>query len=249
MKIKGLILLGCLGTLSFAVQSNQLDANMKAQNAEIKQAKASQGNVDKLYEQKVDALQDYRITKAEIDQLNVYNRQLRAIIKDQEEQVVSLENQIKEIEVTQQGIMPLMERMLATLDQFVSLDVPFLIQERQERIANLRVLLLSSDVTISEKFRRVLEAFQIEIEYGRTIEAYRGSDQNGNVVDFLRLGRVALYSVALDESEAMAWDKNNKQWLSLDSGYIPSLNKGIRIARKQSAPALLDLNLPGLGRL
>ena len=66
MKIKGLILLGCLGTLSFAVQSNQLDANMKAQNAEIKQAKASQGSVDKLYEQKVDALQDYRITKVDV---------------------------------------------------------------------------------------------------------------------------------------------------------------------------------------
>lgn len=249
MKFNALILLGCIGALSFSVQSNQLDANMKAQNAEIKQAKASQQKVDKFYEQKVDALQDYRITRAEIDQLNVYNRQLRAIIKDQDKQIGSLEDQIKEIEVTQQGIMPLMERMLATLDQFISLDVPFLLDERQERVANLRVLLLSSDVTISEKFRRVLEAFQIEIEYGRTIEAYRGSDKKGTVVDFLRLGRVALYSVALDESEAMVWDKNSNQWLILDSGYIPSLNKGIRIARKQSAPALLDLNLPGLGSL
>lgn len=249
MKPRDLILLGCLGILSFGAQSNQLDDNMAAQSNEIKQAKASQKKVDKLYEQKVDALQDYRITKAEIDQLNVYNRQLRAIIKDQEEQIDSLGKQIKEIEITQQGIMPLMERMLSTLDQFISLDVPFLMTERQERIANLRVLLLSSDVTISEKFRRVLEAFQIEIEYGRTIESYRSSDSDGNVVDFLRLGRVALYSVALDESSAAVWDKNGNEWVNLSSSYIPSLNKGIRIARKQSAPALLDLNLPGLGSL
>lgn len=249
MNTKGLILIGCLGALSFSLHANQLDAAISAQGKEIGQAKASQQKVDALYEKKVDALQDYRITSAEIDQLNVYNRQLTAIIGDQESQIGSLKNQIKEIEVTQQGIMPLMERMLATLDQFISLDVPFLMQERQDRIANLRVLLLSSDVTISEKFRRVLEAFQIEIEYGRTIEAYRGTNEEGVVVDFLRLGRVALYAVALDESGAMVWDKNNSRWLDLDSSYIPSLDKGIRIARKQSAPALLDLNLPGLGSL
>jgi len=249
MKLSKLLLLGSLGVVSLSLQANELDKNIDLQKEEINQASSSQKKIDKIYEQKVRTLQDYRLTKSEIDQLNVYNRQLRAIIKDQEAQIVSLEQQIKDIEVTQQGIMPLMERMLSTLDQFVSLDVPFLLEEREERVANLRVLLLSSDVTISEKFRRVLEAFQIEIEYGRTIEAYRAQDADGNMVDFLRLGRVSLYSLGLDGGLAKAWDKKNGQWIALDSGYTASLKKGIQIARKQSAPALLDLNVPGLGAL
>lgn len=249
MKLSKLLLLGSIGSAAITLQANELTNNIDLQKAEIAQASASQNKIDEIYEKKVRTLQDYRLTKSEIDQLNVYNRQLRAIIKDQEAQKISLEQQIKDIEVTQQGIMPLMERMLTTLDQFISLDVPFLLQEREERVANLRVLLLSSDVTISEKFRRVLEAFQIEIEYGRTIEAYRAQDSDGNMVDFLRLGRVSLYSLGLDGDLAKAWDKKNAQWIQLDSSYTASLKKGIQIARKQSAPALLDLNVPGLGAL
>lgn len=238
-------LLSMSGFLSLAT-ANELEANLSAQQGELDQAKGSQLKIDKLYEQKLEVIQDTREAKAEIEQLTVYNRQLTSIIRDQVEQMASLEEQIQNIEVTQQGIMPLMERMLSTLDQFISLDTPFLLEERQERVANLRGLLLSSKVTISEKFRRVLEAFQIEIEYGRTIEAYRGKDAQGNVVDFLRVGRVGLYALDLDESKVRIWNRSAAVWEELEDRYTSAIEKGIKIARKQSAPSLLDLKLPGL---
>ena len=101
-----------------------------------------------------------------------------------------------------------------------------------------------ADVTNAEKYRRILEAFQIENEYGRTIEAYRGSlDRGGESlpVDFLRVGRVALVYQTLDASELGAWDQAAGQWQPLDRSYRGALRKGLRIARKQAAPDLLRL--------
>ncbi len=226
-----------------------LETNENAARRNLEAANESQKKVDSAYEKRREDLQQFRVTQTEIDQLSVYNKQLQEIIGNQNTQLLSLQNQIKEIEVTQQGIMPLMERMLNGLQQFVQLDTPFLIKEREERVANLRALLLSANITVSEKFRRVLEAFQIEVEYGRTIEAYRAENSNKNMVDFLRVGRVALYYLPLSGSQAHVWSKKNLQWVLLDSQYDRAILKGIRIARKQSAPSLLNLQLPGLGAI
>ena len=226
--------------------SNELDQSVSGVANNQQSAKASQNKIDALYERKREALQEMRVTQSEIDQLNVYNRQLREIIANQDAQITSLNKQINDIESTQQGIMPLMERMLNGLEAFVSLDIPFLLEEREQRIATLRTLLLASDITVSEKFRRVLEAYQIEIEYGRTIEAYRAENETGETVDVLRIGRSALMSVSLDGDRAQAWDNKNKAWTDLDSDYTRAISKGVSIARKQAAPTLLGLPLQSL---
>ena len=237
---------------AFSMQSSAetlLEINENAARENLKAANKSQNKIDTAYEKRREDLQKYRVTQTEIDQLSVYNKQLQEIIGSQNIQLLSLKKQIKDIEVTQQGIMPLMERMLNGLQQFVQLDTPFLIKEREERVANLRVLLLSANITVSEKFRRVLEAFQIEVEYGRTIEAYRAENSSKQMVDFLRVGRVALYYLPLNGSQAHVWSKQSQRWVLLDSQFDRAILKGIRIARKQSAPSLLNLQLPGLGAI
>lgn len=249
MNIKSLKILALVGVISASVDvsANLLDEAVTEEKNGLVASKKSQSKIDVIYAKKSDAIQDIRITKAEISQLQVYNNQLKAIISDQDKQKISFEKQLKDIEVTQRGIMPLMERMLTMLDQFIELDMPFLLEERRLRVATLRTLLLSSDVTISEKFRRVMESYQIELEYGRTIEAYRAKDESGRIVDYLRLGRVGLFYIGLNSADAFAWSQQQGDWLELDNNYKASINKGIQIARKQSAPALLDLQLPSLG--
>jgi hypothetical protein len=244
-----IVLTTLLSASSLFSYADVLKSTLAEESANLSSAKVSQQKIDGIYQKKSEAIQELRLTKSEIDQLNIYNRQLMAIIADQDKQKLSFEKQLKDVEVTQRGIMPLMERMLTMLDQFIELDLPFLLEERQERVAILRGLLLSSEVTISEKFRRVLEAYQIELEYGRTIEAYRAKDPEGKIVDYLRLGRVALYFVGLNSSDSFAWSQQNKNWVELEGSYQAALNKGIQIARQQSAPSLLELQMPSLGEV
>jgi hypothetical protein len=102
-------------------------------------------------------------------------------------------------------------------------------------------------VTGAEKYRQIMEAYQIETEFGRTIEAYRGTiDLEGRetTVDFLRFGRIALVYQSLDETESGAWNQMTRSWMPLDTDYRSSIRNGLRIARKQSAPDLIRLPLP-----
>jgi hypothetical protein len=103
-----------------------------------------------------------------------------------------------------------------------------------------------ADVTESEKYRNIMEAYQIENEYGRTIEAYRSTlaqDDKEVTVDFLRVGRIALIYQTLDESEAGVWNQQTRSWEPLDRSFRSAIRDGLRIARKQSAPDLIRLPL------
>lgn len=92
-----------------------------------------------------------------------------------------------------------------------------------------------------------MEAYQVEADYGRTIEAYRGDlkdkDQT-RAVDLLRVGRLGLYYLTLDRREAGAWDRKTKAWHILPGEYRHAIEQGLRTARKQATPDLLKLPVP-----
>jgi lipopolysaccharide biosynthesis regulator YciM len=133
-----------------------------------------------------------------------------------------------------------MERMANSLEQFVSLDAPFSLDERYKRINQVRNTLSDPKVTASEQVRQVLEAYNIEREYGRTIETYEDAIVLGGeekVVNILRIGRLALMYQLKDQSEAGVWDAEAGEWVEV-SGYRLPVRDGIRMANK-TAP--LDL--------
>jgi hypothetical protein len=172
---------------------------------------------------------------------------MRELITSQEAELTSLQSQLDQIEVVGRSVMPLMLKMIDAYESLVKLDLPFLLDERKERVAELRKLMRRSDVTSAEKYRRIMEAYQIENEYGRTIEAYRSTlDLAGReaTVDFLRFGRIALVYQTPDGTEAGVWNHETKSWEPLDPRYRGAIRDGLRIARKQSAPDLIRLPLP-----
>lgn len=226
-----------LGLCSLTVHSNEPTSAIKVDNAVAKTASLSGNQVSDLFDQ-------YRAATRQAEVLKIYNQHIKEQIKSQSEEKLSLEKQLKDIEVTQQEVLPLILRMLDSLDKFVQMDLPFLPEERQQRVKNLREMVVKMDISNAEKFRRIMEAFQIENEYGKTIEAYKANIQLAGVntaVDFLRLGRVALYYQRLDGSEAGFWDKEKKQWEILPSDFSSAIRQGLRIARKETAPDLLTL--------
>lgn len=220
-----------------------INTDMATNNAGIQ----SQKKIDKLSDQAQKALAEYRSATRQTKTLETYNNYLRTLIKSQTEEKTSLEQQLKDIETTQQEIVPLILRMLDSLEKFIHLDIPFLPKERQQRLQLLKEMVGRADVTNAEKFRRIIEAYQIENEYGKTIEAYRDNlELNGNTtsVDFLRLGRVALYYQRLDGSETGFWDRETKSWKTLSADYRNAIRKGLRIAMKEAAPDLIVVPVP-----
>lgn len=207
----------------------------------------SQKRIDAIADETEAMLVEYRSTIKQFESLNVYNGQMRDLIRSQEEELATLQQEIEEVDVVGRAIAPLMLKMVASLERFVALDVPFLPEERTRRIRELRDLLARSDVTNAEKYRRIMEAYQIESEYGRTIEAYRGTlEQEGRerTVDFLRIGRVALVYRTLEGQEVGAWDPELRRWTPLDASYRSSIERGLRVARKQAAPEMIRVPIP-----
>jgi hypothetical protein len=204
---------------------------------------AEQKRVEQIADQTDKLLNEYNTLAKVVDGLVTYNSLLQRQVDNQQIEKDALAESIDNVALIERQIVPLMDRMLDSLEQFVQLDTPFLVAERTERLERLRGMMERSDVSSAEKFRRVIEAYQIENDYGRTIEAYKGTVPiNGNPqeVDFLRIGRVALAYQSVGGAHTGAWDSESGQWLELDPAeYKNQVAEGIRVARKQVAPDLL----------
>lgn len=197
----------------------------------------SQKRVDTLADEGRDLGDEYRTTLRESEGLKLYLQQLRAQLASQEEEMAVIRQESQDLDRTNIEILPLMQRMLGSLEQFVQLDVPFLMEDRTGRIERLKEMMPRADVTVSEKYRRIVEAYQIEMEYSRTIEAYRAA-LGDREVDFLRVGRVGLLYQTPDGKETGYWDREKKDWV-VDESYAQGVTEGLKVARKQTSPNLL----------
>jgi len=224
------------------IDTTRIDAVIGEQSKAEEAARASQQRIDQLDAESMRMLVDYRQMMAEIDSLKSYNDQLSTQVDAQSAELASMTRQIEEIATTSREVQPMMNKMLTTLEQFVQLDLPFLPAERAGRIAQLKDMAARADVSISEKYRRIVEAYQIEIEYGRTLEAYEGQVE-GKTVQFLRAGRVSLLYQTLDGRQSAYWDANDNVW-KVNSSLTDAITEGLKIAKKQAAPDFVAVALP-----
>jgi chromosome segregation ATPase len=224
-------------------RAEKLNVALQEQQAADSDAKASQDRVDKLDDETQKLLSDYRKAVADTESYQTYAKQLEVQVASQNEEMAAIDQQLQEVETTSREVSPLMTRMLDTLEQFVALDVPFLAQERSDRVKTLKAMMDRADVTISEKYRRIVEAYQVEMDYGRTIEAYEGKLGEGadaRTVEFLRVGRVALLYQTLDRKETGYWDADKKAWV-VDNDYREAFEIGVGVAKKARAPEMLTV--------
>jgi hypothetical protein len=227
-----------------------LNSTITAQARTDSDAQKSQMTIAQLASESSEYFGDYRVAIQQLDQLKVYNANLQQIINDQEREEVSIQQQLQDFGEVEKGIVPLMYEMVDALKSFVELDMPFLRNERGDRVQRLQNNLERSDLTVSEKYRQIMEAYEIETSYGRNIEAYSGTLAIGGEdrkVDLLRIGRILLAYQTLDRSETGFWDKTTRQWTELDDSYRRAVTDGIKIAKKQAAPTLLVVPVPAAG--
>ena len=204
-------------------------------------ARASQGRVNELVDETNKLFNDYKAVLKINDGLRVYNRQLERQIANQERQIATLNRSIDDVTVIQRQIVPLMWRMIQGLEDFVELDLPFLLEERRARVDNLKDIMERADVAVSEQFSQVLRAYQIENEYGRTLTPYTGEiEVNGQsrIVDILQVGRVALIYQTTDGAESGFWNKAAGEWQVLGDEFTIPTRNGLKMARKQLTSGL-----------
>jgi len=226
-----------------AAQERALNSALAEQKASVQESARSQTRIAQLADQTTELLGEYRVTSQRLDRIKIYNQNLQRLVADQEAEKQDIQRQLTSFTEVQQDIVPLMYEMIDDLEKFVELDMPFQLKERRDRVSLLRDLMDESEVTVSEKYRQIMNAYQIEADFGRTTEAYDGL-LGDRKVDFLRVGRVLLAYQTPDRAETGFWNKNTREWQEANE-FRNDVTEGLRIARKQAAPNLLRLPVPG----
>ncbi len=225
------------------VVAQTVDQVLEADLRRLQLAQESQQRIDETVEGTRSLEDQYRGILKEIDGLEVYNRLMTAQTEAQQATLDDIALSMDQVEVVNRQIFPLMERMIDGLEQSISLDIPFLMEEREDRIESLKELMTREDVSVAEKFRKVLEAYQIEMDYGQSSEWYRQTLQVEGVegtrdYNMLRIGRVGLYFQSDDGRITGRYDPNQENFV-VDDDYRSEIRKGIRMARQLIAPELV----------
>lgn len=227
--------------------AQQLDKPIEERVKANESGAESQKRVEEIATATDGLIGEYRLTMKKIESLDIFNNQLRSVVQSQDEELASLQRQIDGVEEVSRSVTPLMLKMIDSLDRFVDVDLPFDVQKRKDRVNKLRVLMRRSDVADAERYRNILEAYQIENDYGRTIESYGGtvSREGAEVpVSFLRVGRLALLYKTDDGAEVGFWNPTAKAFEPLGSDYMGWVSQALRVAKKQAAPELIKVPLP-----
>lgn len=230
-----------VGNTSSAV----LDEVQQVGEKKMSEAVKSQEKIDKIVEGAQERLIQYRSLLKQIEGLEAYNEQLSTQVAGQLNLIARFDASISQVALIERQMAPLVEKMAASLQDFIELDLPFDFEERQERMAFIQDNLAAADIDVAEKFRQVIEAYQIENTYGRKIDTYQdivtlnGTEQDVNV---LRVGRIAMVCQTKDATTSARWDNDNRTWEVLDNvTYRNAIRNGIKMAKKQASINILTL--------
>ncbi|MGX9459723.1 DUF3450 domain-containing protein [Shewanella sp. A14] len=219
-------------------QSNRLEKTITQHAADTQQAVATSHLNAVQLETEITSLQ------AELKELEVYKAHLNSMIQSQSEELESFDVQLEEIVETKKGVVPLMYSMLEWLEQHIATDKPIRINARHERINKLTAMMPRADISDAEKFRRILETYQIELEYGYKLGSYNAVmtlDEQKRQTEQLYLGRTALVARSVDRQHYWSWSNTNRHWQPLDINVGLYIDKAFDVANKQTAPRLLTL--------
>ena len=225
---------------------NPVTESVAVSSKSIEKSGLTQEQIVKLDETTRILLADYQSTTKEFESLKLYNDQVQKIINSQIEEIENIILKIDELDKTNQRIVPLMLKMIEGLENFILLDLPFLMTERSTRIQNLKNTMDRGDISTSEKFRLITEAYKTELEYGRTIETYRDNiliDGVETSADFLRVGRIALTYLTVDGNKGGYWDTQASSYMKASSSIRRATGDALKIASKQAPPALIKIPL------
>ena len=238
---KRLMLAGLAGVLMTAPASAQLESALNTAKASTSASAASQQRVERLDDEADNAVREFRAVLQQKDNIALFVAQQDIFLQSQKSEIASLQRQLGTVEQIKQGMSPMMLKMAAEIEDAIKADMPFNLAERLARVERMKNVLADPDVSPAEQYRQVLNAFKIEVSYGQGIDSYEGAHPTkpGNVVNFLRYGRVALLYMTKDESEVGRYNLETRSWDALTGADAIALRQAVRISKGEAAPNIV----------
>ena len=236
---KNLGLLHLLVLISITTLASDMESVLEVGRENQQLSATSQEKIDATERKTDKIINEWKAVAKQVEGLKLYNAQKRIQIQAQLDLMDQLDEQLVQVVVMQRQIPPLAQRMLESLESFISLDTPFRVEERQNRVDLVRASLAKPKVTASEQVRQVLEAYNIEAEYGRKIDTYEDTLADGTVVNILVIGRVGMFYQTKDEQSSGRWNNETGSWDDLPGSYRKPIRNGIRMAKKLAPTDML----------
>ena len=225
-----------------AVAQSQLRQALETGEQATRRAEQVQEQINQLDDQRSDLVSEFRTLLQRTLAAQLYARQQEKVVESQRRELESLQEQLGRVDEITAQTTPMLLDMIADLEAFVQADLPFRTEDRMERIANLRAAMENAQVPIVEQYRLIIEAYKSEMEYGRTIDTWPEEiDINGNtvMVDMFLYGRVALVYMSPDRRYAARWDRNEQQWVPVESRFKEDIATAIKVAKGTTTPSVL----------
>ena len=221
-----------LTMLTTFVAASEMEQVLEVGRDNTELSAQSQSKIDATESATDKLINEFKVVSKQVEGLKLYNAQKRIQIQAQLDLMDKLDEQLVQVVVMQRQIPPLAQKMLDTLETFIKLDTPFRSEERRSRVDMVRSSLSKPKVTASEQVRQVLEAYNIEAEYGRKIDTYEDKLADGTVVNILVIGRIGMFYQTIDERTSGRWDNETGNWEELSGSYRKPIRDAIRIAKK-----------------
>ena len=209
-----------------------LDRAIATGEQATRRAEQVQQQINQLDDERSDMVGEFRTLLQRKTAAELYARQQEAAVESQEREIASLTDQLSRVdEITSQTV-PMLETLIDDLDAFVDADLPFRLEERKDRIARLREYLVDPNVSVTERYRQIMDAYTAEMEVGRKTDTWKETisvDDKEVTVDMVLFGRVALVYMDPTGRYAKRYDRETSSWVDLESKYKAEIEKAIRI--------------------
>ena len=146
-----------------AASASTVQSAVQSQAQLNRSAASTQKRINQIADNTQDLLNQYLSIAQQTDQLRAYDDQLQQFIQSQQDQMSSINQQTSQVGVVEQGLLPLMLQMTNSLDQYMKLDVPYHMDERLAAVQQLRDTLNNPSVSVADKFKQVIQAYDDEI--------------------------------------------------------------------------------------
>ena len=186
--------------------------------------------------------------KEDIELADVEKQHLEEIVAKQDAYIERTNRRVLEMEKIRQQLVPYLHEVITRMEEQVTSDLPFLMEERRNRIATLQDIVNDPEVPMGEKLRRVFEGLRVEMDYGKSVETTREEitwQGKKRMVNVLRIGRTALIMQSLDEAEIGIFDRGTKTWVELHGKYRAEIKKAIEITQRRRPVDFVNLPLRG----